>query len=304
MRKSLWILPAICLLLSAARAEAVMLRYNLKKDDTARYREMSAAAFKVTSGMGGQLASFNGQQINNGIYRETVTEVTPEGVIILIRSLESGKTSVRMSGQENSTATDMPRTKTVIRMTPRGRILSARTGPAEPSAEGKPEATGMSPELFGMDLGMLEAVLSHPPLPEGEVKPNDTWTEEVRLPGFMDSPTVTVTLNSRLLALAPYKGRDCAKIRTFFQIPLEMDLSQMMQQMPMAQGGSGDMQVTGKLSGAIEWQFDYKRGQLVYGEGPLEMVATTNFTVTQQTGTTSGSAKLALKSNQKVTLLE
>ncbi|NIM06263.1 MAG: hypothetical protein GTO55_07765 [Armatimonadetes bacterium] len=301
-----WLLFVSLLWLAAGRAEAVLLRYDLKKGDTARYKEMSAAAMRMSTSMMGQDNTMSGQQTYTVIYRETVTDVTPEGVISLVRTLESGKSTAKMSGMEEEMTEDMPKTETFIKMTNQGKILSARTSSPEDQTDGDTsDVSGVGMGSFGLDTAAMEAVFSHFPLPEEDVKPNDTWTDEVRMPGMLGGTAATVTFKSCLLAVDRFDDRDCAKIRTVFEIPLEMDPSEMMGDM-LPQGTETDVmgEASGKIAGRIEWQFDYKRGCVVYAEGPVLATFDSSFSLGELEGQSLAmSTSMAMKANEKIWLI-
>jgi len=305
MRKITWFVLALLLCLAAARADAVVLRYALKKNDVARFQEMNAAAARTTFNLQGQPQSQTTQFTQNAVYRETVADLTPGGAILLVRAMEAGKSTHQMPGQQEKISQDMPKSKTLIKMTPLGNVLSARTSFPESASQESPSGPSQTdPRSLGLDMATLEAVFSHIPFPERDVKPNDTWKDEVRLPGFVGSQAVTITFTSRLLGLGPYKGRNCARIRTAFEIPLEMDLGQVMGRM-LPQGSSGEADTKGKIVGRLDWQFDYNRGHVVYAEGPMQMTANASFTYTDAEGKPIvGSVNFAMKANGKTWLIE
>jgi len=306
MRRIICFLLVIGVWLAGRPAEAIVLRYELKKGDIARFKEMAAAAALVSINIAGQTQTQQARHSQTATYKEEVTDVTSEGVIILVRALESGSMTAEVGGEQGKVSRPLPEMRTFIRMTPRGQVLSARTTFAPQQGAAAPQAPpGFNIEDLGVNMGTLEAVLSHLPFPEKDLQPNDTWSEQIRLPGFLGSPATTINLNSRLLALGPYKGRDCAKIRTSFEIPLEIDLQEIFKQMPLPEGAEVQMEMKGKIAGRVEWQFDYKQGLLVYAEGPMQVAAKASFSFTGPQGESmSGQVNITMKMNTKTTLLE
>ncbi len=304
MRKSLWLALVICAWLAAGRADAVVLRYNLKKGDTASYKEMESIAQRMSFSMAGQSRRQDSASTANSLYKEQVTDVTSEGVIILIRSTLSEELTTGVNGKEQKIS-QPPGEKTYIRMTPQGRVLSARTTvPQETSQSMSSRVPGTNMEDLLGGLGTLEAVTAHFPFPDKDLQPNETWTDTVRLPGFLGGASTTISLNSRLLAIAPYKGRDCVKIRTSFEIPLDIDMRQFLGQ-ALPPGADVQMDMKGKITGRMEWQFDYKSGRLVYSEGPVVMSFNSSFSLTSPQGQSMpGELNLVMKINTKTFLLE
>jgi hypothetical protein len=305
LRRRIFWLALLFICFAGVRGEAVVLRYDLKEGDVTRSREMTASAVRSSFNVMGQIGARSSQQVQSAVYRETVREVTPEGVIVLVRTLESGEIIERAEGQEE-TSKPLPKKETVIRMTPRGRILSARTsyleGEDDGQQSGKAAAVGL--EGMGLDLAALEAVFSYLPLPEEDVQPNDTWNDEVRLPGFLGEPTTTITFKSRLIALKRYRGRDCAKIHTTFEMPLDLDISRLLGA-PLPPGVEAKFTFDGKIAGSIEWQFDYRQSKVVYAEGPVQMTVKSAFSFTGPKGqSASGGMNLAMKANAKTRLIE
>jgi hypothetical protein len=309
-KKALWFMLLAGLLFGLARAEAVTLSYDLKKGDTLRYRELSSAAMKMTGTMSaGNFPLPNFQISSNVVVRDTVTEVTTKGIIIIVRVVESGNitTTMKMSGKQQKSTKPFPKVRTTIKMTADGTVLSVRsvspTEPTNPTSPNLPGSTSMTNQF--MQTAELEAALSRPPLTRNDVNPNDAWSNIVIVPGLLSGAAENLTINSRLLALAPYKGRDCAKIRTSFSLPIDSDLSELMGASPLAQGSTGRLTMKGKVTGTKVWQFDYNKGKDLYAEGTMGIEATTSFQIIAPNGQlTKGDFKINMKANTKRILLE
>jgi hypothetical protein len=156
-----------------------------------------------------------------------------------------------------------------------------------------------------MQTAELEAALSRPPLTRNDILPNDAWSNIIIVPGLLSGAAENLTINSRLLALAPYKGSDCAKIRTYFSLPIDSDLSELMGASPLTQGSTGRLTMKGKVTGTKVWQFDYNKGKDLYAEGTLDIAATTSFQIIDPKGQLmKGDFKINMKANTKRILLE
>lgn len=255
MHKSIWLLLALTLGLASAQANAVVLRYNLRPGDVARYRESVSTATQMTLGTPAQGQQQEMKQTITATYKETVKSVSADR-ITLVRAREAGKISVS-NGPQGQQQQNLPPVQVIIVMTPLGMVISANEYPTNQK----------SPAAANLDIAS-EAALSHLPLPKRDVKPGDSWSSQIKLRSFTGSSTPSsVTITSRLLAVAPFRGRNCAKIRSSYSVPINSPLS-------LAAGagssslGSGQAVAKGKLSGTIVWHFDYKTGQVISAEGP------------------------------------
>jgi len=238
------------------------------------------------------------------IYQETVSDIDPDGTMSLIRQAETGQILLKTEANP-AKSFSLPGTQSFFRLTNRGKILSLRTflDPAGETPEALPPELDLS--FMTLDLAALEVMLTHPPLPQGEVQINQSWSEIFRLPNFLGASVTPVTLTSRLLEITQYQGRDCAKIRTALEVPLHYQYSQFLADMQIPQTSRDNLKTQGCIIGRREWLFDLKRGCLIYAEGPLEISAQSNFYFfDEQNHTVNSRLNFTLKSYNKTQLLE
>ena len=125
--------------------------------------------------------------------------------------------------------------------------------------------TGAKDVSMGMGGDSDFSALGGIPLPEEDVKPGDTWSDEIKMPMGQGMPEATINTTSRLLELATYKGRKCAKIRTTMNGPFSLDMSQM----PQAQGAQGS--ADGTMEGTMTAYYDYEKSVWVDASGKVTM---------------------------------
>jgi hypothetical protein len=176
-----------------------------------------------------------------------------------------------------------PKKKLYRRINTRGKLLEIRM-------EGE-EAAGQ--DQFEVDISALEGLGE---FPEKDLKPNDTWTQRAEIPLPGGSRSLSLNANSRFLGMATFKGRSCAKIRTYFQLPMDMDLASMM----LGEAGSAAGDVQGQMTGTFTTYFDPALGRELYTEGTIGA----KLELTVEVGESSQTMTMKMKFNVKSALIE
>ena len=179
----------------------------------------------------------------------------------------------------------LPDSKMVAIMDERGRVQQIVSSDV-PGASDMPLSNDTLASLSGMTG-----------FPEGDVKANDTWADEMKIPASEGTPEINLSVNSRLLELLTYQGRPCAKIRTSFKGPMSFDLSQMAGK--AGSNASGTMEAT--LQGTFTQYYDYAHSVWVGGEGQMTMNMTMNMS-TQ--GVDTGPMQMKMAMNIKMQMVK
>ncbi len=167
--------------------------------------------------------------------------------------LLGGKGSVSMAGQNQSI--DLPTGKVVAEMDRRNRVVKLISA----EVPGAQDAMGPGAESFP-NWSQFGA------FPEGDVSINDKWSGTVSIPASAGMPSINMAYECTLLDLTEEQGRKCAKIRTAFSGPFQMDLGGVK---GMPQGASGEMNAA--IEGSIIWLYDYENSVFVSGDGSVNM---------------------------------
>lgn len=230
-------------------AQAIVLRYAPKVGEVHKQKATMAGRMQTTmEGMGEMMRAemtmemeYSEQAISQ---TETVTRVQTD--------LTGGKVSMAMAGQSQSM--DTPAGKMVVDMDRQGRVVKL----VEMDMPGSEQMMGTAGAENFPNWSQFGA------FPEGEVAINESWADKLSIPATPSTPAIEVSFKCTLLELTTFQGRKCAKIRTVFSGPLEMDLSEME---GAAAGAEGSMNAT--IQGDIVWHYDYENSVYVYGEGTL-----------------------------------
>lgn len=267
MKKSL-LLGTLCALLLGvlAPAHAITLRYALKKGAAVQYTVRLAAASRA-SGMGGAKQESTMELAT--VYRLKVVEVTASGD--MLADLEAISGSVKISEGEESKKKTLPKAKPLhVKLTPLG--LISIVGPEDKTTQLDSDASfGAGSTTPILDLLSAGSIV---PLAERDVKPGDTWesefTEALPMPPLMGEEegkrVGLVKVKSKLIELVDYKGRKCAHIRTTFEMPFD------------AQGTPAPqvtLSVTGKMTGDIDWYYEYDQSRTVTCASTLQLLLKT-----------------------------
>ena len=232
---------AVCL-----PAHAIVLRYAPTVGEVHRYEVEAAGSFEMTMGAEGQSSP-----------TQTTVEVQCEqralsqtGAITRLQTnLLGGKGTRKWEGETEPV--DVPTGRAVVEVDRRARITKL----VEMNVEGTDASQDLAPWAEALSSWSQFAAL-----PEGDVNVGDSWTDTflIALPHGM--PRIKMSVKSQLLDLTSLQGRECAKIRTTFGGPLELEGSDM--------GPFGSVgPTTGKLQGDLTWYYDYANSIFVAGEG-------------------------------------
>lgn len=237
-------------------AQAVLLRFKPEVNSIVKHKVTMSGRMETTGAM---LPEPMRVEMTMGMTsRQKVLGQTPEGLKIHT-STSGGKMTMNtqglpgMEGSQNSM--DVPESTTVTIMDERGRVKEIVSSDLPPAASQMP--------LSNESLASLGSMTG---FPEGDVKVDDTWSDRLNIPSAEGMPELSLSVNSRLLELLTYQGRKCAKIRTAFEGPMNLDLAQMG---GAAAGASGAMEAT--LQGVFTQYYDYVTSVWVGGEGRMSM---------------------------------
>jgi hypothetical protein len=233
------------LLSAALPAHAVVLRYQPAVGSVQKQKATMAGRMETSMEGLGQMMRM--ELVSEMNYQQKALSQTDE-VTRVETKLLGGKASVKFG--EQSQSIDMPDGKIVADIDRRGRMAKL----VEMDMKGQ-----QSQQMMGADsLGNWSQFAA---FPEGEVTVGDSWADKITVPSTAGGPDLTLDLNSKLLSVETFQGRQCAKIRTTFSGPMEYDLS--------AMGQAGAMNAT--LQGDMVWYYDYENSVYVYGEGTVGM---------------------------------
>jgi hypothetical protein len=244
------LLIGLSLLLLPAAAGAEQFKYRYRPGQVIEYRASMAGAAMMGP---------TGAQMLKTQFRMTVKQSQR------VRSVAGGVmtlevTDTPVSGSMNvagsSEAVPKTPTKTLVRMTERGRFLGKKTLTRDPEA-------GAASPLDGTD------VLYGLNFPNRDIKPGDTWQDTINV-GTAEKPQ-RVQVTWRYVGKEAFRGRNCIKVSTTISMPMTPGAA--------AAGGAPDpaepnpFGAQGKLSGSVLTYFDPQAGVEVYSTGSITMVA-------------------------------
>lgn len=219
--------------------------------------------------------------------RQKVLGQTDQGLKVQTTTSD-GKMDMTMEGMGGAAggqqSQPIPDTKMVVVMDDRGRLKQVVSSDL-------PGVGGGQMPLSNDALASLGSMVG---FPEGAVKPDDTWSDDLKVPGGTGMPEINLSVNCRLLELLTYHGHKCAKIRTAFSGPLAMDLSQVA---GAGNGAAGTME--GTLQGVFTQYYDYEDSVWAGGEGQMTM--NMNLTMSAQGTEISTATKMTM--NIKLSLV-
>jgi len=270
-------LGVLVLAVSVSQAGAVTLRYKFKSGETHAYKTTMKGRGEM--GLGGLAESMRMEMSIEMVTAQKVLSVGDGGHSAQIeqRVKPGGKMVVTFAG--NSTPTEIPQERVLLTMDTRGRVLKLTV-----AGTGGGAVPGAS--MQGMDWAQMAAAMA---FPEKDVKVNEVWETNAAV-DVATGAKMKVQARSRLLGLETYKGRQCARIRTSFSIPLDTLLPQM-----MPQGGPAP-EMGGQVTGLVVWYFDHVSGLVIDESGKVTVQSTTSFTMGEQTVETSSSMVMNVKS--------
>ncbi len=234
-------------------AHAIVLRYRPKVNEVAKHNISMAGGVRVSMEGMGQVMEM---ELTGSLdYTEKVLSETDETTRVETRLL-GGAMAVKVSGESHTQP--VPTGRMVVDLDQRGRLVKIIE--AEFESVATPKLMGPGAETWTSMPNQFGA------FPEGDIEVNDSWSEQLKIPTALGGPEIGMTINSRLLALTTFQGRKCAKIRTSFEGPIKLNLSELG---TPTEGVEGTMEAT--LQGDMLWYYDYENSVHVYYEGAVGM---------------------------------
>jgi hypothetical protein len=263
MARAVWC-TALCSLCISAGARAETLRYKFRSGQVITSRTSAAGATMM-----GQTAG----QMNRMQFRSTGKQVervqSVGGGVVALEVTDLPGTSTVNSGGRSET-TKGTATKSLIRMTERGKFLSRKNLSARGETGGSGQLEGLD-AVFGLNF------------PERDLKPGDTWEDTITAGEGSNGQKVHVTW--KYLSRETFRGRECAKISTTLSLVLDPGES--------AQPGLPATQ--GRVSGTVTTYFDPKAGQEVYSSGSIVVQAKADLSaIAQEAGELATVSKINL----------
>ncbi len=279
----LWLM-AVCL-----PAQAVVLRFKPEVNSIVKHKVTMSGRTEMTNDMMPQPMRMGMAMVMTS--RQKILGKTDQGLKVQTTTSD-GKMTMTFEGLEGmgdaeggKQSQKLPDSKMVAIMDERGRLQQIVSSDM-PGASDMPLSNDTLASLSGMTG-----------FPEGDVKVNDTWTDEMKIPASEGTPEINLSVNSRLLELLTYEGRQCAKIRTSFKGPMSFDLSQMAGK--AGSNASGTMEAT--LQGTFTQYYDYAHSVWVGGDGQMTMSMTMN--VSAQ-GVDTGPMNMKMAMNIKMQMVK
>jgi hypothetical protein len=201
-----FLLVAACGSIGAAQAHTLALAY--KTGDTYKYN--LHAVFKYTIGAEGMSVPLD--MDITAAEKMTVKSVDSSGTADVTASVSNLTMKMTMSGTTNTTTTTTS-ADVEMKIAPDGRIVSVN---------GNALGSGSLPGMSGSAGGLVTAVL-----PDGKVKPGDTWTKTYDQANPMGSGTIHIVTNNKYVDDEKVGSIDTAKVQSNITttIDLTIDLS-------------------------------------------------------------------------------
>ena len=276
-------LAAGLLLVACLPAHAIVLRYRPKVDEVTKHKMTMSGRMEMSMEGMGQLMQM---EISGSLdYAEKALSATEEATRVETR-LTGGTMTAKAGGE--SQAQDMPTGRMVADIDPRGRVVKMVSSEFE-GEDAMAQGMGPGADTWSTMPAQFGA------FPEGDVTVNDTWSEELKIPTSPDGPEMTMKLESQLLALTTFQGRKCAKVRTSFEGPMNLDMGDF-------GGAAGEVEGTmdAMLQGDMLWYYDYENSLYVYGEGAVGM----DMNISVAGADTAGGMTAQMLMNVKMSLAE
>ncbi len=189
-------------------------------------------------------------------FQQRVSRTDENGLIEITTRVQTGHLTMSSDGEEERLA--QPHDKTVVRMTPRGKIVNIQnTRGSDLTHAGDPFTS-----MLGMDNGALLA--QGLMFPEGDVKVGNSWKEECTVDRG-DSKSTTIKCSARLLDLVEVMGHRCAKIYATLWTPV--DASQFAEEVSGSDEASVEVRGYSKSDYTVYFAIDI--GYPVYVEGTV-----------------------------------
>lgn len=244
-RLTAWgLVAALALPLTALATQTInspaLLRYKLKEGDTTQYQMTMHMTTTIKNPSLAQPMTIPGDVTT--VVEQKVTKAFPQGGGEIVTTTISQEG--RVNNQPMPAQTIPPITTTYDA---RGKILSLKGLPANnPMTQAMGGGIGSS----GM-MGMSAA------LPEKPVKPGDTWTQTVSLPGYSASGTAKCTL-VRFEKVGPYQT---ARIRTLMTMPMSIMIDATQQ--PTKDPSKAVVQSSGTVTTSSDTNFVVGAGKII-----------------------------------------
>ncbi|HUU55181.1 MAG TPA: hypothetical protein VMY87_09720 [Armatimonadota bacterium] len=245
---------AVLVLAICVPAHAIVLRFRPKVGSVQRHK--ASMAGRMESSMEGMGNTMRAEMTIEMDYSEKVVSQTDEATR-LEAELLGGKAEITFNQQTQTM--DMPTAKMVADLDARGRVVKL--------IEADMPDAKVSDQLLGKGAESFPNWSQFSAFPEGDVSEGDAWSDTISIPVAPDGPELELTFESKLLALTTFQSRECAKIRTSFSAPVEVDLAEFNEE--AEDEGAGAMTAT--LQGDILWYYDHENSVYVYGEGTIGM---------------------------------
>ena len=283
MKRAYVVSLATCLLaVLVLPAQAVLLRYHPKVGVATKHKFTMAGRTEVTAPGMPEPMRMEMETVMHSLTK--ALSETPDTVKVETRVLES---SVNLNVAGQTQTQPIPEMRLVSQMDRRGRTVKVEEADMGDLA-GAPQMMAGGPETWG-NWASFSA------FPEKDVKTGAKWLDELSLASIPGMQGMIVKSTSELLALTTFQGRKCAKIRTVFEAPLNLDLS--------AMAGPGEEEVEGSteglMNGDLLWYYDYENSVYAYAEGTMGLTMSMNMG-----GPMGGSGTTKVVMNMKMTLVQ
>ncbi|MDH4180204.1 MAG: hypothetical protein OEV33_06805 [Armatimonadota bacterium] len=189
-------------------------------------------------------------------YSEKALSQTDEATR-LETELLGGKIEITFNQQTQTM--DMPTAKMVADLDAQGRVVELIEADIPEGA--------MSEQLMGKGAESFPNWSQFSAFPEGDVSEGDAWSDTISIPTTPGGPELAMTFQSKLIALTTFQNRKCAKIRTSFSAPMNLDIAELSE----GEEAEAEGDMTATLQGDLLWYYDYEKSVYVYGEGTIGM---------------------------------
>lgn len=236
------LVSAICSLCASAAAHAEVFRYKFHPGQVISSR-LSLAGATMAGQTAGQMTRMQFRTSSKQVQR---VQYVSGGVVSLEVTDLPGTYTMSSGGQTQSSKGTA--TKTLIRLTERGKFISRKSLSGGSEQAGASQLDGLD-AVFGLNF------------PAHDIKPGDTWDDTITVGEGLRAKKVHVTW--KYLSRETFRARDCARIHASVSVPLDTgELSQ--PGMPATQG---------RISGTVVTYFDPKVGQEIYSSGSIVVQA-------------------------------
>jgi hypothetical protein len=160
-------------------------------------------------------------------------------------------------GQPLPVTLDLP--PITAKVSPSGKILSCTA--AAPASQQLPSMglSGPGAATQAFDLTKFFGTTQSAGFPRQPVAPGSEWSDSATIT-TAEGAKIKVSTTSKLLGIVNYRGRQCAKIRTAFSVPLSMQMAQM--GIPFV--------LTGSEQGTVTTYFAVAEGRMIGTVGKVQ----------------------------------